>query len=282
MSQAYRIGVVATGGRIAPELAERAIALAGADLGLSRPVELVFHPQCFLSQGHFAGPDQARADALVAFANDPSLDALWFAKGGYGAGRIIDSVLPRLGPAARAKRYLGYSDVGALFAALYREGFETLAHGPMVVDLTREGGEAAFRRALAWLVDQSPEALEPRLDATPSVAFNLIVFSQLIGTLYQPDLTGHVLMLEEVGEYMYRIDRSLFHICSSPSLAGLAGLRLGRCLAVPANDPDFARGEEDIAREWCERAGIPYLGRADIGHDIDNKVVPFGRAGSRR
>ena len=276
MTHAYRIGIVATGGRIAPELAERAIALSQGDLGLSRPVELIFHPQCFLSHGHFAGPNEARADALVEFANDPSLDAIWFAKGGYGAGRILDFVLPRLGPAARAKRYLGYSDVGALFAALYREGFETLAHGPMVVDLTREGGEAAFRRALAWLVDQSPEVLEPSLDSAPTVAFNLVVFSQLIGTLYQPDLGGHVLMLEDVGEYMYRIDRSLFHLASSPSLAGLAGLRMGRCNFVPDNDPPFGRDEEDIAREWCDRAGIPYLGRADIGHDAANKVVPFG------
>ena len=56
----------------------------------------------------------------------------------------------------------------------------------------------------------------------------------------------------------------------------MAGIRLGRCSDVPENDPDFGRTEEEIARYWCERSGIPYLGRADIGHDVDNKVVPFG------
>jgi muramoyltetrapeptide carboxypeptidase len=83
-------------------------------------------------------------------------------------------------------------------------------------------------------------------------------------------------MLEEIAEYMYRIDRSLFHIFSSPKIRGLAGLRLGRCSDIPANDPDFGKTEVEVAEYWCKRAGIPYLGRADIGHDADNKVVPFG------
>jgi muramoyltetrapeptide carboxypeptidase len=83
-------------------------------------------------------------------------------------------------------------------------------------------------------------------------------------------------MLEEIGEYMYRTDRSLFHITSNPRLRRLAGIRMGRCADVPKNDPDFGQTEEQVIRHWCERSGIPYLGRADIGHDIDNKVVPFG------
>ena len=84
-------------------------------------------------------------------------------------------------------------------------------------------------------------------------------------------------MLEEVSEQMYRIDRALFHITASAAIRGVAGIRLGRCSDIPPNDPDFGEDEEEVARYWCERAGIPYLGRADIGHDVDNKVVPFGR-----
>ena len=109
-----------------------------------------------------------------------------------------------------------------------------------------------------------------------AAAFNLTVLSQLLGTPLQPDLTGHVLMLEEVWEYMYRIDRSLFHVTSNPAIRQVAGLRLGRCTEVPDNDPDFGQTEEEVVRYWCDRSGIPFLGRADIGHDVDNKVVPFG------
>ena len=82
-------------------------------------------------------------------------------------------------------------------------------------------------------------------------------------------------MLEEVSEHHYRIDRSLFHVTSSPSVRKAAGLMLGRCSDIPANDPDFGQDEEAIARHWCEVAGIAWLGRADIGHDVNNKVVPF-------
>ncbi len=83
-------------------------------------------------------------------------------------------------------------------------------------------------------------------------------------------------MLEEIAEYMYRVDRFLFHITSNPGIRQVAGLRLGRVSGVPENDPDFGFDEEIITRYWCEQAGIRYLGRADIGHDAANKVVPFG------
>jgi muramoyltetrapeptide carboxypeptidase len=104
----------------------------------------------------------------------------------------------------------------------------------------------------------------------------MMTFSQLIGTSLQPDLTDHVLMLEEVSEYMYRIDRSLFHITSHAAVRRVAGIRLGRCSAIPDNDPEFGQTEIDVVRYWCEVSGIRYLGRADIGHDAGNKIVPFG------
>ena len=109
------------------------------------------------------------------------------------------------------------------------------------------------------------------------MAFNLTVLSLLLGTPLEPDLSGHVLLVEEVSEHLYRIDRSLFHVTRNPVVAGLAGLRLGRCSDIPPNDPDFGADEVEIARYWCAGAGLEWLGRADIGHDANNKVVPFGR-----
>lgn len=269
-----RIAVVAPSCRITPEVAERVTALAAAQ---APEVELFFHPQCFLADGHFAGPDAARADAFVACANDPGFDALWFARGGYGSNRALDSVLPRLGEAARAKTYLGYSDAGFMLGALYAAGIGHPVHGSMPGDINRPGGEAAVLRSLAWLADRDAAALEASLaDGRPAAAFNLTILSHLLGTPWAPDLSGHVLMLEEIGEYMYRIDRALFHVTADAGIRRIAGLRLGRCSDIPVNDPDFVRDEEAVAREWCERTGIPWLGRADIGHDIDNKVVPFG------
>jgi muramoyltetrapeptide carboxypeptidase len=274
MTRRVRVGIVATASRLDQPTAERVRALAARH---APDVELHVHPNCHLSAGHFAGDDEARAAAFLEIANDPAFDALWFGRGGYGSGRIAERTLPRLTDAARSKVYLGYSDAGVLLAGLYTLGFPAVVHGPMPADINRTGGEAAVARALDYLAGRGAGALEPSLRAgARHAAFNLMTFSQLIGTPWQPDLAGHVLMLEEVSEYMYRIDRSLFHVTSNPAIRRVAGIRLGRCSAIPANDPDFGQTEEEVARHWCAVAGIPYLGRADIGHDTDNKIVPFG------
>src|SRR4030088_1631573 len=114
----------------------------------------------------------------------------------------------------------------------------------MVQDILRTGGDAAIGRALAWMVDRAPEALEPAVSgSSKTAAFNITVLSQLLGTALEPALGGHVLMLEEVSEAMYRIDRSLFHITSNPSITRVAGIMLGRCSDITAKQPDFWMNE---------------------------------------
>jgi muramoyltetrapeptide carboxypeptidase len=275
-----RIGVVAPASRMSAEVAQRVPGLA-ASLYPQRTPEIVFHPQCFASHGHFAGDDEMRARAFLDIANDESFDAVWLARGGYGSCRVAQAVMRSLTEPSRRKAYVGYSDGGALLAALYRAGFETVAHGPMAQDILRDEGEAAVARALAWMVERSPETLEPTVTrVNKTAAFNITVLSQILGTPLQPDLDGHVLMLEEVGEAMYRIDRSLFHITSNAGIRRVSGVMLGRCSTITPNDPDFGMNEEEIARYWCRRSDIAWLGRADIGHDANNKIVPFGASGT--
>jgi muramoyltetrapeptide carboxypeptidase len=274
--QGSRIGVVAPGSRISQEVAERVRTLARS-LYPDRSLEIFFHPQCFALHGHFAGDDETRAQAFLDIANDESCDAVWFARGGYGSCRVVEAVICGLTEPSRRKTYLGYSDAGMLLAALYRAGFKAVAHGPVAQDILRHEGDTAITRALAWMIDRAPEALEPTVgSATKTAAFNVTILSHLLGTPLQPDLDGHVLMLEEVGEAMYRIDRSLFHITSNSGIRRVKGIMLGRCSDITPNDPDFGMNEEEVARYWCRRSGIPWLGRADIGHDVDNKIVPFG------
>jgi muramoyltetrapeptide carboxypeptidase len=272
----YKIGVVAPASRMSPDVATKVPALAER-LYPDRAPEIVFHPQCFASHGHFAGDDETRASAFLDIANDESFDAVWFARGGYGTCRIVESIMCGLTETSKQKAYLGYSDAGMLLAALYRAGFGAVAHGPVAQDILRNAGDAAVTRALAWMIDRAPEVLEPTVvDAEKTVAFNMTVLSHLLGTPLEPDLKGHILMLEEVGEALYRIDRSLFHITSNANVRRVSGIMLGRCSNITPNEPNFGMNEEEIARYWCQRAGIPWLGRADIGHDADNKIVPFG------
>jgi muramoyltetrapeptide carboxypeptidase len=268
--------VVAPGAHIPRETANRVLALAATHYASDR-LEIHFHPQCFLSRGHFAGPDEARTAAFVGVANDPTFDAVWMGRGGYGACRMAPAAIPQLGPAANDKLYMGYSDGGAMLGGLYRAGIGKPVHAPMPGDIVREGGEQAVLRSLRYMVDGDRSGVEASDGGAPRLAFNIAVLSSILGSDLEPDFTGHVLMLEEVGEYMYRLDRYLFHITAQASVRQCTGIRLGRVSQTIANEPEFGDAEEAIIEMWCARAVIPYLGRADIGHDIDNKIVPFGR-----
>jgi muramoyltetrapeptide carboxypeptidase len=237
---------------------------------------VTFHDQCFESEGHFAGNDLRRLTALLDCANDPAFDAVWFAKGGYGSNRIAEAAIARMNDAARSKTYVGFSDCGYLLAALYRHGIGQSVHGSMPVSARSERGREAVRRVLRWFGGDN-SGLEPSLDgATPVAAFNLITLAMIVNTPIMPDLSGHVVMVEEVSEHLYAIDRLFFHL--SGTLPRLAGLRLGSVTDVPENYVEFGQNEEEIAKFWCDRAGIPYLGRAEIGHTPANRVVPFGLA----
>ncbi len=269
-----KIGICAPSAAFARDDADRVIALAAHSHPLA---ELVFHDQCFLEAGHFAGTDAQRLDAFVALANDPGIDAIWFARGGYGSCRFAADAIPLLGQAARDKSYMGYSDQGNLLGVLYKAGIGRSVHGPMVADIRRDGGEAAVTRALDWLVDGKATALEPHLEiGQKHAAFNLMTAAMMAGTPLMPDLRDHVLMVEEVSEYLYAFDRAMFNVTTHLKGDGLAGLRLGRVSDVPDNDRPFGETADEIARRWCGINGIAYLGSADIGHDVENKVVPFG------
>jgi muramoyltetrapeptide carboxypeptidase len=131
-------------------------------------------------------------------------------------------------------------------------------------------------RALDWLVRRDASALEPELQP-PAMAFNLTILSNVIGTALEPDFYGVDLLVEDLSEQLYRIDRTMFHVTANENVRQVARLRLGRVSDILPNNPDFGRDEVSIVEDWCRRSGIIYGGRADIGHDAQNRVVPFQR-----
>ena len=264
-----KIAVVAPSCPLKREAAEAVEAIV-AERG---DCELAIHPQCFLVDGHFAGPDAVRLTALREVMADPSVDAVWFARGGYGSNRIAEAALADLPAAARGKLYMGYSDAGFVLAGLHKAGIAA-AWGPMPQDVLRDGGDTAVHRALNWLVLRDASALEPHIQR-PAMAFNLTVLSNLLGTPLEPDFSGVDLLIEEVSEHLYRIDRTMFHVTASPNVRRAARLRLGRVADVLPNDVEFGADEQAIVADWCARSGIAFGGHADIGHDAQNRVVPF-------
>ena len=268
-----KIGIVAPANSGNPDIVAPLTAFAA----IAYPeVDLVFHPQCFESEGHFAGADARRAAAFLDYANDPAFAAIWFARGGYGSNRLLATVMPQLGPAARRKDYVGYSDMGFLLGALYARGIGRPAHGPMAADITRRDGDVTVARSLGWMARRETVGLEPGLAGRPAAAFNLTILANLIGTPWLPDLADHVLMIEEVSEPMYNIDRLLFNMAGATQLKGIAGVRLGALTAVKENSPSWNEPIEFMIDRWCRDMAVPYLGRAEIGHTQTNHVVPFG------
>lgn len=270
-----RIGVLAASSVANPDV----IAPVSAFAAIAYPdVDLIFHPQCYANDGHFAGSDAVRAAAFLQYANDPAFDAIWFLRGGYGSNRLLATVMPQLNEAARRKTYLGYSDVGFLLSALYARRIGRPVHGPMASDIRRKQGDATVARALGWMARGDRAALEPGLGGRPAVALNLSILTALIGTPWLPDLADHVLIVEEVSEAMYAIDRMLFTLGNATQLRTLAGVRLGAVTDVGENEPKWGETLDFMMERWCRDLGVPYLGRAEVGHTQSNRVVPFGIA----
>jgi len=274
ISSPVRIGICAPSTPFTKEAASRVVALAAR----THPkADLVFDEQCFFEHGHFAGSDKQRCDRFVALANDPEIDAIWFARGGYGAARIAEAAVDRLDSVAKNKLYLGYSDAGNLLGALYRAGIGEVAHGPMPSDIGRQDGQQAIARALDWIVNRKSGALEPSLiNGQKYAAFNLMTLAMMTGTKLLPDLRDHILIVEEISEYLYAFDRAMFHLCSNLADIGLTGIKLGRVGDIPENDRPFGEDPEAIIKRWAGGNAIAYLGRAEIGHDAQNRIVPFG------
>lgn len=273
-----KIAVMAPANRVDEHALDAVPALA-AEYG----VELVIDPQSWASGGGhtWAGPDQLRADTFLKYANDPSYHAIWFARGGYGSNRLFPLIFPHLEEAAKRKAYVGYSDMGFLLGALYARKIGRPIHGPMPVDINRKvGGRECAARTLAWLTKGDKAALEPGIIGTgkPAAAFNLSILAAMIGTKWLPDLADHELLVEEVSEHLYRVDRMMFTVSNATQLAGINSLRVGT-VTLPEADgqADFGHNPDQIAWHWSELMKKPYQGRALIGHDANNHVVPFGQ-----
>src|SRR4051812_13113121 len=178
-----RIAVVAPSCTLKRDAAEAVEAMA-VERG---DCELVIHPQCFLSEGHFAGPDEARLSALREVMADPSTDAVWFARGGYGSNRIAQAAIADMPEAARGKVYMGYSDAGFLLAGFHKAGLD-VAWGPMPQDIMRDGGAGAVTRALDWLGRRGASAAGAGLGGA-ALGVNPAGVSDLVGGPPGPGFT---------------------------------------------------------------------------------------------
>lgn len=231
--------------------------------------------------GFLAGSDESRLHHLNSAFDDPTIRAVVAARGGYGLTRLLPFISPeRLRGAARP--IVAFSDGTALLAAAARAGVVSI-HGPVVTQLGRLG-EADRGALFRLLEDPTPgvlldglEALMPGRVTGRLIGGNLEVFSRLLGTPHLPDLSGAVLLIEDVGERPYRIDRLLTHLDLAGVFGAVAGVVVGdfsACLE-PGGAPEVPTAAE-VIEERLGRLAVPVALGAPVGHGARNVALPHG------
>jgi muramoyltetrapeptide carboxypeptidase len=268
------IGIVAPAGPF-----DRELFAEGIGIIQSMGFETKTDARIFSRRGYLAGTDSERADQFNAMVADHQVQAVMSARGGYGAMRILEALdYHNIGTAAKA--FIGFSDITALHRAIFlRTGLVTF-HGPMVTTLARSDEETrlSFRRALT-------EPVAPAIDLSRArilksgvaqgvlTGGNLATLCHLTGTFIGAGFQGHILLLEDIGEAIYRIDRMLTQMKMAGLFDGVAGVVLGSFEDCGSNDEIDALVLEKF-KDWP----IPIVSGAPIGHGRSNRTVPLGIA----
>ncbi|HVX38306.1 MAG TPA: LD-carboxypeptidase [Gemmatimonadaceae bacterium] len=233
--------------------------------------------------GYLAGSDAHRLADLDRFARDASVDGIWCIRGGYGATRLLDAIdydAWRRHP----KTLIGYSDITALHAAIGRLAGLVTFHGPTARGATHESSVRSLREAVG---ERTPAYACTARTATTLragrargrlVGGNLAVLTALVGTPYAPDFDGAILMLEDVNESVYRIDRMLTQLRLAGALDRLAGLVFGAFTEIPDDASNEDRPLDDLLAEFADRTGVPCLANFPMGHIDAQWTIPLGAA----
>jgi muramoyltetrapeptide carboxypeptidase len=272
LQQGDAVGIVAPAGHFDTETFKRGIAVLE-----SMGFVPVFDRHLFEKDGTFAGTDSHRAAQVNRFFSDPEIKAVFCARGGYGAIRILsrlDFERIRKNP----KSLIGFSDITALHAAIALRCNLVTLHGPTVTTLATatEKARTSFYSVIA--TDHIP-AIRPRLGLTlqggsgqgPVSGGNLTTLCHLVGTPFQPDLDGCIVFFEDIGEAEYRIDRMLTQMKLAGCFDGVMGVALGnfrRCGKRERID--------NIFFETFKEYGIPILSGFTIGHQKSSLTIPLG------
>jgi len=231
--------------------------------------------------GYLAGTDEMRLADLERMLDDDRIAAIWFARGGYWTARLLDR-LPWRRFKTRPKPLIGYSDLTALFNPYAARTGQICLYGPVVTEL---GDRAAFhgpslRAALSGaevtMRIRARQVLVPGRARGRLFGGNLTVLTHLCGTRFAPDLDGAVLLLEDVGEPTYRIDRMLTHLRQAGVFNGLCGVLLGALSATPRRRFPPDRKLAAIVEEAFAPLGIPVVVDLPVGHRAGKWTVPIG------
>ena len=230
--------------------------------------------------GYLAGDDNARLDDINRALQDPEIDALWCLRGGYGMMRILDGI-DYHALESNPKPIIGYSDITALHAAVQRKCWLVSYHGPTAREPMSKFSRDSFERAVVRQTDSCGTAAKARTinggkTEGTLAGGNLAVLASLCGTQYAPDLSDSILILEDINEPVYRIDRMLQQLKLSGMLRGCKGIAFGECVKCPDDAGGGARSLDEVLGEIVRELKIPCVIGFPIGHINEQWTIPLG------
>ena len=241
------------------------------------------------NHGYLAGTDEERIIDLHSMFKDKSVKAIFNVRGGYGAFRLLDKIDYRL-IRSNPKIFVGYSEITSLQMAFFEKAGLITFGGPMVaVDFYDE--ISPFTNEQFWATITSNKKLGkvkyPEEQKLPFLqkgsasgrilGGNLAVFAGLLGTQYFPNLTGKILMIEEIGELPYRVDRMLNQLRLAGAFKKVKGIVLGRFVDCNETDPEkktLTLGE--VISKYIGETKLPSIYTFPHGHIKDFVTIPFG------
>ncbi|MGA8180395.1 MAG: LD-carboxypeptidase [Desulfobacterales bacterium] len=266
------IGVVAPAGPFDPEKF-----MQGKTILETMGFRIVYDESIFEQHGFLAGTDAQRADQVNRLFADSSVQAIVCARGGYGSMRILpllDFKTIQIHP----KIFVGFSDISALLTMLSEQCGLVTFHGPMVTSLAGATQKTILSMKAALtsdgpfeLIPDGGEIIKPGIGSGVLAGGNLTTLCHLVGTPYTPNFRGKIVLLEDVGEMTYRIDRMLTQMKLAGCFNGIAGLILGAFKKCGQLNEIV-----EIFDNIFHDTDIPILAGFDIGHGKTNLTVPVG------
>lgn len=272
-----KIGIVAPGRKISVEEVSAASAIMQA-----WGVNVVCSTNLFSkAHGYLAGSDQERISDIQQFVDDPDIKAIICARGGYGTTRILDDI--DLSPLLKNPKWIvGFSDITALHLRLSKLGISSI-HSTMPIFFPRPDSGPSVESLWTALkgdipgIFAAPDQMNKHGEATGQVmGGNLSLIVDAIGTSTDPDTTGKILVLEEIDEYTYKIDRMLMHLKRSGKLDNLAGLVIGHMTDIREPELPFGQTIKDIIGEKMSGQQYPVAFNFPVGHENPNLAWVHG------
>lgn len=254
------------------------------DLLASWGLHTVLGTHLYSDSNHFAGTDAERCADFQQAMDDPTISAIWAARGGYGTVRILDK-LDYTKYKKKPKWVIGYSDITALHSQLHNEGFESI-HAIMAAGITKDlknmeetvatFKDVIFGKPLTYTLDGS-EYNKVGTASGQLVGGNLTLLHTMLGSKTSIDVSGKILFIEEIGEYAYHIDRMLQSLKRAGYFDNCKGVIVGDFSKMRENTTPWGSSVEQLILDALSEYDFPIAFKMPAGHEDDNRAMIFGR-----